>query len=269
MSMPAQPMPAPQPGPARPTNGIAIVGFILAILGFLGSFIPVINIGGIVLGIAGAILAVVGLSKSKQLGVGRGLSLAGIIIGGLALLIGVGVNIAAATLFSSSVDDASQALDDLTDVTIDTDDMVQPADGGAGASRDNPVPIGTALSSDDWTVTIDSVTTATSDALGQTPADGSTLLVVTMTATYEGSDDQGSMPWASIRYVTADGSSISSFDGSAFFATDTPFDGYSTVYQGGSVTGDEVIEVPADAWQDGVLAVSPSAFADDVFVAVE
>ncbi|WP_407345546.1 hypothetical protein [Pengzhenrongella phosphoraccumulans] len=45
-----QPAPTPQPAPAKASNGLATAGFVLGLLGLLGSFIPVINVGGIVLG---------------------------------------------------------------------------------------------------------------------------------------------------------------------------------------------------------------------------
>jgi hypothetical protein len=47
------------------------------------------------------------------------------------------------------------------------------------------------------------------------------------------------------------------------------FDSLKTVYNGASVKGDQLLEVPADNWRNGVLAVSPGMLSDDTFVAVK
>ncbi len=125
----AQPSPAPQPGPPVPTpvktsNGIAIAGFVLGLLGFLGSFIPVINLGGIVLGVVGAVLAAVGLAKSKKLGTGKGLATAGLVLGSLALIIGIIVNVA----FANSVDDANDKVKAAVEATKEPVDETASAD---------------------------------------------------------------------------------------------------------------------------------------------
>lgn len=271
----------PPPGPAKASNGLAVAGFVLGLLGLLGSFIPVINVVGIVLGVVGAVLAVFGLSKAKKTGVGKGLAISGLILGVLALIIGIVVNVA----FANVVDDA---VSDVTDTTVEapadptddaatddaaTDDAAEDdtagADNAVGTSRDNPAPLGSAITGGDWTVTINSVATADADSLGQTPEAGSTLLVVNMTATYNGNDSQGQMPFAVVNYVTAEGNTIDGLDGSTFFVAEDEFDSLTTLFEGASVTGDRMIEVPADGWQNGVLVVSPDFLSDDTFVAVQ
>ena len=268
----AQPAPTPPPAPAKASNGLATAGFVLGLLGFLGSFIPLINIVGILLGVVGAILAAIGLMKAKKVGVGKGLALAGVILGVLALIIGIVVNVAFASAVSDSVDDVTVEVpaDTTDDAAVDdaTTDAAA-ADDTLGTTRSNPAPLGSAITDGDWTVTINSVTTANEDSLGQTPEAGSTLLVINMTATYIGTDEQGDSAWASVKFVTAEGTTISSLDGSTIFIAEDEFDTLTTLYEGGSVTGDQMLEVPADGWQNGVLAVSPGLFSDDTFVAVQ
>jgi hypothetical protein len=71
--------------PAKPSNGMAIGGFVCSLLGFLG-FICC----GSILCIPGLILSIIGLNKSKQLGgAGKGLAIAGIILGALGLVSGL------------------------------------------------------------------------------------------------------------------------------------------------------------------------------------
>jgi hypothetical protein len=245
---------------------------VLGLLGLLGSWIPVLNILGMVLGIVGAILAAVGLAKSKKAGAGKGLAIAGLVLGVLAVIIAIVINVA----FVNAVDDA---VDETTNTSVEapadsaddaaSDDDAASADEELGTTRDNPAPLGSAITGGDWTVTVNSVKTADEDSIGQTPAAGSTLLVVNMTATYNGDDEQGDSAWATVKFVTADGTTIDSISGSTLFLADDAFDSLTTVYSGASVKGNEMIEVPADNWQDGVLAVSPGILKDDTFVAVK
>lgn len=252
----------------RPGNGLAVAGFVVALLGLPGSFIPVINLVSIVLGVIGAILAAVGLARSRRTGTGKGLALAGLIIGVLTVVIAVAINIAAANAVDDALDDAfgsSVAPPKSADKGSDGKDSASKV----GTTRTNPAPIGSAINNGDWTVTINSVKTIDADKYGSKAADGSVLLQVNITATYTGDDEQGETPWSRVRFVTAEGTTISSTDGSTLFIAEKPFDSLATIYKDASVTGDEILEVPAETWKDGVLAVAPTAFADDVFVAVK
>ena len=156
---------------------------------------------------------------------------------------------------------------DADDDAAGDDDTGADADG-LGTSRDNPAPLGSAITADEWTVTVNSVTTAEADKYGQAPQAGSTILVVNVTATYNGTDSQGASAWVGVDFVTADGTTIDSLDGSSAFIPEDQFDSLTTLYEGGSVTGSKMIEVPADNWQTGVLAVTPALFSDKTFVAV-
>lgn len=275
---PAPPAPTPQPAPAKASNGLAIAGFVLGLLGFLGSFIPLINIVGIVMGVVGAVLAAFGLAKAKKSGTGKGLAMSGLILGGLALIIGIAVNVAFASAVSDSGNDVAVATSSnstdpaATDPAATSDAATDAAvanDAAVGTSRDNPAPLGSAITDGDWTVTINSVTTANESSFGQAPAAGKTLLVINVTATYNGNDSQGSTAWANVKFVTADGTTIDSTSGSTMFIPEDQFDSLTTLYEGASVTGNKMLEVPADSWQNGVLAVSPDLFSDDTFVAVQ
>ncbi len=273
---PPQPAPAPYPtGPSTPeqpkgSNGLATAGFVLALLGLLGCWIPVLNILAMVLAVVGVVLAAVGLAKSKKAGAGKGLAIAGLVMGVLALIFAVLIN----AVFVSAVDDA---VDEATNTKVETpadsgdakSDDKAASDEALGTTRDNPAPLGSAISGGDWTVTINSVTTADRDSFGQAPAAGSTLLVVNMTATYKGDDEQGETAWATVNFVTADGTTIDSTSGSTMFLADNEFDSLKKVYAGASVKGDTILEVPAEGWKNGVLAVSPDMMSDDTFVAVK
>lgn len=104
MSDPQFPIAPPSATTTAPkgTNGLATAGFVLGLLAVLTCWIPVLNVVGILLGILGAVLAAVGLARSKKVATGKGLAIAGIALGGLAVLLAILINVA----FSKAVDDA-------------------------------------------------------------------------------------------------------------------------------------------------------------------
>ncbi|MFN8169727.1 MAG: hypothetical protein U0S36_13215 [Candidatus Nanopelagicales bacterium] len=248
--------------PTHGSNGLATAGFILGLLGFLGSWVPLLNVIGILLGVLGVVLSAVGLAKAKRVASGKGLAIAGLVLGGLAIIIAVVINAA----FANSVNDAvGKATGTEVQAPPGSTGNVD-GSGELGTARENPAPLGSIVSGDDWTVKVNSVTTVKADSLDQKPKSGKTLLVINVTATYNGSDPQGETAWATVKYVTADGSTIDSTD--AFFVAEEPFDSLKKLYKGASITGDKILEVPAD-WQGGVLAVKPSLLSDDTFIAVK
>lgn len=263
------PHPSQQPPPVRGSNGLATAGFVLGLLGMLLSWIPVINIIGIILGVLGVVLAGVGLAKSKRANAGKGLAIAGIVLGGLAVLFAILVN----AVFVSAVD---EAINETTKTSVKVPKSGDKAaaneesssDAELGTTRDNPAPLGSEITGDDWTVTINTVKTIPVDSFGSRAAAGSVLISVNMTATYTGDDEQGSTAWATVKFVSPDGTTIDSTSGSTMFLADNEFDSLKTVYNGASITGDQILEVPTN-WQEGVLAVSPGMLSDDTFVSVK
>lgn len=108
MSNDQQAAPVPQQqytGPAKRSNGLAIAGFVLALLGALTSFIPLVNIFGGFLAFLGLIFGIIGLIKSRSRGAGKGLSIAAIVLAVVAFVISVLVNIAAAAVLDTAVKD--------------------------------------------------------------------------------------------------------------------------------------------------------------------
>ena len=172
MSYTEQPTHAPHPGqqppaPVKGSNGLATAGFVLGLLGLLGSWIPVLNIVGIILGVLGVVLAGVGLAKSKKVNAGKGLAIAGIVLGVLAVIFAVLIN----AVFVSAVD---EAVDETTSTSVKAPsksgkDKTASNDEGEsdaelGTTRDNPAPIGSEITGDDWAVTINSVKTVPADS---------------------------------------------------------------------------------------------------------
>lgn len=66
----------------KSSNPLAVAGFVVSMCSLL------INLGGIV-GLVGTILSAVGLSKVKTTGKGKGLAIAGLIVGIIGIVYGI------------------------------------------------------------------------------------------------------------------------------------------------------------------------------------
>lgn len=96
-----------EPGSAAPAsgkpgpNGAAITAVVTGVVGLLLSWIPGINLLAFLLAIAALVAGVMGLrnASSPEVG-GRGMAIAGLVTGGLALIIGVLVYVGLASVFN-------------------------------------------------------------------------------------------------------------------------------------------------------------------------
>lgn len=262
------------PAPEKQKNTLGLIAFIVAVVGFIFACIPgALIVGWVLLPIA-FILSIVALClRGKKLS----FAIAGLVTSIVGTLVGV---IVFFTVVGTAFDDAVDEISSGTDVSVSepaSDAGSQDGQSGAGddrGTRENPHPLGTTISDDDWSVTINSVDLNAQDAvMAENPyndpaPEGMTYILVNATVTYIGDSDEGEMPWSTIEYVTADGSTISSVDGSNFAVTPDPLDTMSDLYQGGSTTGNVLLTVPAETAAEGVLAVEPGMFSRKTFVAV-
>jgi hypothetical protein len=92
-------------GQVKTSNGLAVAGFALALLGALTSFIPIVNVLGDFLAFVGLIFGVMGLVKARSRGAGTGVSIAAIILAVAAFVISAVVNVAAVVALDSTVKD--------------------------------------------------------------------------------------------------------------------------------------------------------------------
>lgn len=84
VQMPAGGVPVPPPAPR---NGLATGGFVVALIGAVLALIPIIGIVSWVLSPVGLVLSIAGLVAASRSGVGRGLAIAGVVLGAVGLLI--------------------------------------------------------------------------------------------------------------------------------------------------------------------------------------
>jgi hypothetical protein len=91
------------PAVVKGSNGLAVAGFVLALLGALSSFIPIVNIGGDFLAFLGLIFGIIGLVQSSKRGAGKGLSIAAIILAVAAFVISIVVNMTTVAAVNTAV----------------------------------------------------------------------------------------------------------------------------------------------------------------------
>ena len=262
-------------GPAvKERNTIGIIGLVCAVLGLILSCIKGILLLGWILLPIGFVLGLVGLfPKGKEKGTALGAVVTSII--GF---------IVAAVVFTVVIDDAfNDAFNKETTVTNDegnkgavppgapTEGQDVTAEGGDGSARENPLPIGATLASDEWEVTVNSVDLDATDAVmaenpyNEEPAPGQTYVMVNVTATYTGDNPQGDMPLILIEYVTPEGNTIDGYEP----LVPEPFDMAETLFNGASTTGNVAFLVDEATAAEGVLAVAPDMFSQKRFVAVQ
>jgi len=279
MTYPAQ-NPPPAPAPVQPSaqrNTIGLIALICAVAGFILACIPGVLIVGWILLPISFILGLVSLfqkGRTRWQGITAIiLSIVGTVVAALVFL--VVVSNAVDDAFGTSSDTVvSSATDSTTTDDADSSDSDQAPTGTDTVTRENPAALGSEISSDEWKVVINSVTfDATSEVVAENPfndppADGYEYILINYTVTYVGDDPDGDMPaFVTVNYVTADGVTIDGTDTLAVAPDE--IDTLTTLYNGGSVTGNEAIAVPSASARDGVLAVQPGLLADTVFVAVK
>lgn len=273
---PAQPE-QPQAAPAsattpakKPRSTLGLVAMVVAIAGFVFACIPgALIVGWVLLPIA----FILGLVAVFQKGKGKGQAVAAIILSVVGTIVGVIVFV---TVVAGAVGDALSGGETTVSTPADagSGDAADEAEGAKAGTRENPLPLGTEISNDDWKVVIDSVTFGATDAVlaenpfNEAPVDGNEYILIGYTATYIGDDAEGQMPaFVSVEFVTADGVTIDS-TGSRAVAPGA-IDTMTTLYAGGSVSGNIALSVPSATAQQGAIAVRPGMFGDTVFVAVQ
>ncbi|MGX9346972.1 hypothetical protein [Microbacterium sp. KNMS] len=263
--------------PRPPRNTIALVALALAVVGAVFAAIPgALVVGWILLPIA-FILAIVSLFQKGRKAAGVAALIVSVVgtvigvvvfVGSLAAAVGSAVEESASTSVASPAEGAPVEEEPAEEPVDEPVAEPAPTEG----TRENPAPLGSAVSGDEWTVTVNSVTLGATDAvlaenmINQAPAEGEEYILVGVTATYTG-QDEGMAAEVQIEYVTPDGVSIAGYDTIAV-APDA-LDTLATLYSGAQVTGNVVLAVPSATAASGLIAVTPGLFADTAFVAVQ
>lgn len=261
---PATGMPFP-PAPLAPKklNVLALVAMIVAVVGFLFACIPgALIVGWVLLPIA-FVLSIVSLflkGDKKWMGV------VGLIVAVIGTIVGFVVFFAVvATSFNDAFGNGettvTQPKDDGKDAPAD-----EPAADVAEGTRENPYPLQSTVSNDDWTVVVNSytadgnATVAAGNQFNEAAPAGSHYEIVNYTVTYKGADSSYAAE-VGVALVTSGGKVINTFDS---FVTLADSMGLDELYKDGTATGSEAFLVP-----DGetvLIRLRPGIVADEVFV---
>lgn len=252
-------------------NVAGLIALIVSAVGFIFACIPGALIVGWVLLPIGFILGIVSLflkGKVKWQGI------TAIIVSIVGTIIGVIVfTVVVATAFTDAFGSSDVEVGETTTVTEEADTATdEEAAAPEAGTRENPLPLGTEFSSDEWTVVVNSVTLGATDQIvnenmfNEAPDAGTEYLLINYTVTYTGTNAEGEMPtWVGMEYVTAAGVTVDPLD--KMLVAPDAMDTMSPLYEGASATGNNAIQVPTPA--DGVLAISPGMMADKIFVAIQ
>ena len=250
-----------------PLNVLGLVALIVAAIGFIFAMVPgAFILGWIALPIA-FVLSIVALFLKGS----KGLAIAALIVSIVGTIVGVVV------FFATAANSFSEAFGGTeSSVTQPTDDGAEPAaeaeaePGAEAGSRENPVPLGSLISGNEWDVVVNSITLNATDAVlaanefNDAPVDGSAYAIANVTVTYTGAESSFAA-MVGLDYVTADGEVISTWD--SFAVGPEPSLDSGELYTGGTSTGNIVFEIPAAG--DGAIRVTPGMLADEIFVAVK
>ncbi|SIN89341.1 DUF2510 domain-containing protein [Agromyces cerinus] len=251
----------------KPLNVLGLVALIVAGIGFIFAMVPgAFIIGWIALPI-GFILSIVALFLKGS----KGLAIAALIVAVVGTIVGFVVFFTtAANSFSDAFGGTDSTVTQPSDDGAETAPDAEAEPGAEAGSRENPVPLGSVISGDEWDVVVNSITLNATDTVAaanefnDAPADGNVYAVANVTVTYTGPDSSYAA-MVGLDYVTAGGEVISTWD--SFVIGPEPILDSGELYNGGSTTGNIVFEIPAAG--DGVIRVSPGMLADEVFVAVK
>ena len=267
-----QPLPPQKTKAKKPLNAVGLIALIAAALGFIFACIPgALIVGWILLPIA-FVLGLVSLflkDRAKWMGITALIvSIVGTIVGFVVF------SAVVATSFDNAFSGGNTTVVEPSHSAAASNGAAEKKPATQAGTRENPSPIGSTIESKDWRVVINSVTLAATDAVvganqfNKPPAEGSEYILVNYSATYTGDDANGQMPaFVSVEYVTPQGTTIDGLD-NLVIAPDA-INTTSTLYKGGTVTGNKAIGVPTATAGQGVLAVRPGMLADKTFVAVK
>lgn len=256
------PAEGPASAPQKP-NVLALIALIMAVVGFIFACIPgALIVGWVLLPIA-FVLSIVSLflkGSRKWMGVvGLVLSIIGTIVG-FVVFFAVIAN-AAEEAFGGSETTVTQPADEEAEPAVEEES----ADAAEQGTRETPYPLGSEISSSDWTVvvnshTVDGAAAVAANGFNDPAPAGSHYEVINYTVTYTG-EESGLAAEVSTAFVTSAGNVVNSYDNVAILEDDF---GMDELYNGASATGSQAFLIPDG--ETALIRVRPGMLADEVFV---
>jgi hypothetical protein len=247
-----------------PRNTLALIALIVAGVGFLFACIPGALILGWILLPIGFVLAIVSLFLKGR---GKGLGVAALIVSIVGTIVGTVVFF---SVVSDSLEESFGGTDVIVEGPADSDESAEesPADAPASAegTRENPVAVGSTISSDDWTAVVNTYTkdgaaaVAEANQFNEPAPAGSHYEIVNYTATYNGAESAYAAE-VIVDLVTTSGNVINSYDSLVMLSDSF---GLDELFTGASATGSVAFVVPDG--ESTLVRVQPGILADEVFV---
>ena len=273
--LPAAPAPAPAPlpdvqpmAPAK-RNVLAIVALVVSVVGFVFACMPGALIVGWILLPIGFVLSIVALFLKGR---GKWMAVVALVASIVGTIVGV---VVFTTVVANSFNEAfgepdvtvsEPDIDSVADPAVSAEPAGETEEAAAQGTRDNPFPLGSTITTDDWTVVINSYTldgaaaVAAGNSFNDPAPAGSHYEIVNATVTYTGAES-GYAAEVGVALVTSSGNVVNSFDNIVVLADGF---GLDELYAGASTTGSIAFLVPDG--ETATIRVSPGFFADEVFV---
>jgi len=267
--------------PNQKSSGLAIAALVLGIVSLILAFIPFINVLAGIAAVVGLILAIVAIS---QKGRKKGVALGGLITTSLALIMSFVMGFVYTNAFVEGVDAAFEesGMSDSSEVEEPSagDDSAA-ADSGTSetqsdeqGTRQNPLPLGSTVTLDvlgetEWEVTVGPATLDATDTViaenmfNDPPEEGFQYALLSLTATYIGSESGTPSFDLTYSYVSSSGTTHETFD--SFAVAPDPLSDVNELYSGASGTGNILVAIPSDdpsggTWKVGTLLGSEYFF---------
>ena len=105
----------------KQSNGLATAALTCGIIGVLVAWMPFIVVAGIVLGVLALVFGIKGLKRAGAVGTGRGVAIAGVVMGGVTLLTAIIGVVFSVMMFRAIADfiEAGPVDTDITDCRLD------------------------------------------------------------------------------------------------------------------------------------------------------
>jgi hypothetical protein len=104
-----------------PSNGLATASLVLGIIGVVFAVIPILGVIGAVIGGVGLLLGIFGFLASGKHGVGKGKSIAGLVLGVASIVVFIVISAATVAAVNTAVDGANKSIKDQQDTSSATD----------------------------------------------------------------------------------------------------------------------------------------------------
>lgn len=249
--------PPPQTVPHR-GKGLAVAALVLGIVAAAGCLVPLLNIGSIVLAVVGLALGIVALARRAD---GKGLSIAGVVLSGVAIVVAIAVNVAAGAALTAVDEAVDQAATDAANGYSTVEPEAAEEVAASALALGTPAEVG------DYSVTVTAVnqdaTQVIADANSFNAAADGRYVLVDLTATYNG-DQPEANPWIDLTtgFQGTDARNYSTTSCDAV-VPNAAFD-QPGLRAGGTASYQVCFDVPVEAIAGGLVSVEQFAnFEDD------